>query len=164
MDLNCGCPANTVTGNGAGSSLLRTPALLHACVKAMAAAATGSGVPVSVKMRSGFLERPRWRLAGQIAMSRAAFFGRMKKIMRYIFGGEPELWKACDELLRAQPGAMSEDELVETMCGQVARHWAGTGPSQRMLFNHMSKEARVESTSIPVATGGALWLSRRRGQ
>eukprot|EP00983_Pelagomonas_calceolata_P056127 1144451-Pelagomonas_calceolata.AAC.4 len=35
VDLNCGCPANIVTGHGAGSSLLRTPELLQRCVQAM---------------------------------------------------------------------------------------------------------------------------------
>ena len=53
VDLNCGCPANTVTGKGAGSSLLRDPGRVEACVSAMVAAAEGL-VPVSVKMRSGF--------------------------------------------------------------------------------------------------------------
>lgn len=37
-------------------------------------------------------------------MSRSAFFGRMKKIMRYLFSGEPELWQASEAILRAQPG------------------------------------------------------------
>lgn len=54
IDLNCGCPANTVTGRGAGSSLLRETALLHACVRAMADAAAAHGAVVSVKLRAGF--------------------------------------------------------------------------------------------------------------
>jgi len=53
VDLNCGCPANTVTGKGAGSSLLRDPLRVEACVTAMVEAAEGR-VPISVKMRSGF--------------------------------------------------------------------------------------------------------------
>jgi hypothetical protein len=32
VDLNCGCPANVVTGKGAGSSLLRDPNDVYACV------------------------------------------------------------------------------------------------------------------------------------
>jgi len=51
IDLNCGCPSNTVTGRGAGSSLLREPTLLHEVARAMAEAVS---VPVTVKMRSGF--------------------------------------------------------------------------------------------------------------
>jgi len=56
VDLNCGCPANTVTGRGAGSSLLREPALLSDCLRAMVAAAASRGASVSVKMRSGFAD------------------------------------------------------------------------------------------------------------
>lgn len=51
VDLNCGCPSNTVTGRGAGSSLLKTPDLLYEIVKAMKDRAT---VPISVKLRSGY--------------------------------------------------------------------------------------------------------------
>lgn len=54
VDLNCGCPANTVTGRGAGSSLLQTPGHLGACVSAMAAAAQAHGAQVSVKLRAGY--------------------------------------------------------------------------------------------------------------
>ena len=32
VDLNCGCPAKSVTGKGAGSSLLRHPEHVHACL------------------------------------------------------------------------------------------------------------------------------------
>lgn len=50
-----GCPANVVTGNGAGSSLLRQPSQLQDLVAAMVSA-VGQQVPVSVKMRSGFTD------------------------------------------------------------------------------------------------------------
>lgn len=53
IDLNCGCPSNTVTGKGAGSSLLLDPEHLHSIAKAMVKAVK---VPVSVKMRSGFAD------------------------------------------------------------------------------------------------------------
>lgn len=51
IDLNCGCPSNTVTGRGAGSSLLREPNLLHQIARSMVKAVS---IPVSLKMRSGF--------------------------------------------------------------------------------------------------------------
>jgi nifR3 family TIM-barrel protein len=51
IDLNCGCPSNTVTGRGAGSSLLKDPAFLHDNAKAIVKAVS---IPVTVKMRSGF--------------------------------------------------------------------------------------------------------------
>jgi len=51
IDLNCGCPSNTVTGKGAGSSLLRDPETLHQVAKALVKAVS---IPVTVKMRSGY--------------------------------------------------------------------------------------------------------------
>ncbi|MEI8365203.1 MAG: tRNA-dihydrouridine synthase family protein [Parachlamydiaceae bacterium] len=51
IDINCGCPSNTVTGHGAGSSLLKDPNFLHENAKAVVKAVS---IPVTVKMRSGY--------------------------------------------------------------------------------------------------------------
>lgn len=51
IDLNCGCPSNTVTGRGAGSSLLKDSSLLYRIAHEMVKAVS---VPVSIKMRSGY--------------------------------------------------------------------------------------------------------------
>jgi nifR3 family TIM-barrel protein len=51
IDLNCGCPSNTVTGNGAGSSLLKNPELLHKIASTMCKSVK---IPVTLKMRSGY--------------------------------------------------------------------------------------------------------------
>ncbi len=51
IDLNCGCPSNTVTGKGAGSSLLKEPSHLHRIASSMVKAVS---VPVTIKMRSGY--------------------------------------------------------------------------------------------------------------
>ncbi len=51
IDLNCGCPSNTVTGRGAGSSLLKEPNFLHQVAKSMVQAVS---IPVTIKMRSGY--------------------------------------------------------------------------------------------------------------
>jgi tRNA-dihydrouridine synthase C len=58
IDLNCGCPSNTVTGKGAGSSLLKTPEHLHAVLCAMVQAVS---VPVTAKLRSGFSDTSLFR-------------------------------------------------------------------------------------------------------
>ncbi len=58
IDLNCGCPSNTVTGKGAGSSLLKDPDLLHQIARSMVKAVS---VPVTVKMRSGFEDISRFK-------------------------------------------------------------------------------------------------------
>lgn len=51
IDINCGCPSHTVTGRGAGSSLLKDPNILHEVAKSVVQAVS---IPVTVKMRSGF--------------------------------------------------------------------------------------------------------------
>lgn len=51
IDLNCGCPSNTVTGRGAGSSLLKDPSLLYEVAKSLVKAVE---VPVTAKLRSGY--------------------------------------------------------------------------------------------------------------
>lgn len=51
IDLNCGCPSNTVTGRGAGSSLLKDPNSLYKIAEAMVKAVS---IPVTAKLRSGF--------------------------------------------------------------------------------------------------------------
>ncbi|MBJ7449937.1 MAG: tRNA-dihydrouridine synthase family protein [Parachlamydiales bacterium] len=53
IDLNCGCPSNTVTGRGAGSSLLKDPELLYQVAKSMV---DSVDIPVTAKLRSGFLD------------------------------------------------------------------------------------------------------------
>lgn len=53
IDINCGCPSNTVTGRGAGSSLLKDPSFLHQVAKSVVKAVS---IPVSIKMRSGYAD------------------------------------------------------------------------------------------------------------
>ncbi len=54
IDLNCGCPVPKIVRAGAGSALLRNPALIGEIVCAMRRA---SSVPVSVKIRKGWDEQ-----------------------------------------------------------------------------------------------------------
>lgn len=51
IDVNCGCPSNTVTGRGAGSSLLKDPSILNEVAKSVVQAVS---IPVTIKMRSGY--------------------------------------------------------------------------------------------------------------
>lgn len=54
VDLNVGCPAKRVNGNGAGASLLQTPQAVYDITSAMVRATLGTDTTVSVKMRSGY--------------------------------------------------------------------------------------------------------------
>jgi tRNA-dihydrouridine synthase C len=51
IDINCGCPSNTVTGRGAGSSLLKDPKYLYEVGRAVRGAIS---IPMTIKMRSGY--------------------------------------------------------------------------------------------------------------
>ena len=53
FDLNFGCPAPKITGNGEGSALMREPELIGRIVRAMVDAVD---VPVTVKIRAGWDE------------------------------------------------------------------------------------------------------------
>ncbi|MCI1966112.1 MAG: tRNA dihydrouridine synthase DusB [Oscillospiraceae bacterium] len=54
IDLNMGCPAPKITGSGAGSALMKTPAL---CGEIVAAVRDAVPVPVTVKIRAGWDEK-----------------------------------------------------------------------------------------------------------
>ena len=51
IDLNFGCPAPKITGNGEGSAMLREPELIGRVVAAVVAAVR---IPVTVKLRAGW--------------------------------------------------------------------------------------------------------------
>ncbi len=53
IDINMGCPAHRIVGNGEGSALMKTPDLAG---KLIEAAVKASEVPVTVKMRAGWDE------------------------------------------------------------------------------------------------------------
>jgi tRNA-dihydrouridine synthase B len=62
IDINMGCPVRKVCKTGAGASLLDEPGLAVALARA---AAEGSGLPVTVKLRSG--QRPGERTGAELA-------------------------------------------------------------------------------------------------
>jgi tRNA-dihydrouridine synthase C len=72
IDVNCGCPSNTVTGRGAGSSLLKDPKVLHEVTKAVVQAVS---IPVTIKMRSGYED---------ISLFRENLFAAQESGARYI--------------------------------------------------------------------------------
>lgn len=51
IDINMGCPAPKIAGNGAGSALMKTPDLAGEIIRAVADAVT---IPVTVKIRKGW--------------------------------------------------------------------------------------------------------------
>src|SRR5438270_10389324 len=70
INLNCGCPSDRVQSGRFGACLMREPALVADCVKAMVDAVA---IPVTVKCRIGVDEQePREALFGLVAAPAAA--------------------------------------------------------------------------------------------
>ena len=74
IDINMGCPAPKVAGNGGGSALMKDPQLAGRIVKAVSAAVP---VPVTVKFRKGWDEnsvnaRFQWERSGSPVAQGAA--------------------------------------------------------------------------------------------
>ena len=74
IDINCGCPVPKIIKTGAGSALTRDPERLYKVAEAVVKAAGGraeeGGVPVTVKIRSGWEQKQMtWREAAQAALS-----------------------------------------------------------------------------------------------
>ena len=73
IDINCGCPVPKIIKTGAGSALTRDPERLYEVAGAVVRAAGGpvckGGVPVTVKIRSGW-DKPNitWKEAAQAAL------------------------------------------------------------------------------------------------
>ena len=59
IDINMGCPAKKVCNVWAGSALMRNEPLALAIVDAVVAACTPRGVPVTLKMRTGWCDAER---------------------------------------------------------------------------------------------------------
>jgi len=67
IDINCGCPVPKIVKTGAGSALTRDPDRLHKVAKAVVEAA--EGVPVTVKIRSGWEQKMMtWKEAAEAAV------------------------------------------------------------------------------------------------
>lgn len=75
IDINVGCPMPKITKTGAGSALMRNPQHLYKVVKAVVEAVTrsGSDIPVTVKIRSGWSQTElTWKEAAQAAVDAGA--------------------------------------------------------------------------------------------
>ncbi|MFR3788201.1 MAG: tRNA dihydrouridine synthase DusB [Agathobaculum desmolans] len=80
IDINMGCPAPKIAGNGDGSALMRDPALAARVIEAVACAVD---VPVTVKFRKGWDEQSQnyvefARMAEQAGAAALAVHGRTR--------------------------------------------------------------------------------------
>jgi len=116
IDVNCGCPSNTVTGRGAGSSLLKNPDFLHQIVKEVVRAVS---IPVTIKMRSGYNDtalfkenllaaqesgvsyitlHPRTKIDGYSPPARWDLIAEAKSILKIPLVGNGDIWTVQDAI------------------------------------------------------------------
>jgi len=136
IDINAGCPVPKVTKTGAGSALMKDPEKIQRIVRAVVKAASsysieGRGVPVTIKLRSGwddasinYLEcaqaaleagaamvslHPRTRAQGYGGKSNWAYIRELVQKLPVPVAGSGDLWSAND----------AKKMLEETGCAAV---------------------------------------------
>jgi hypothetical protein len=57
--------------------------------------------------------------------------------MKYLFSGQPDLRRSCEQLLRVQPNQVSAEHLLQDMTQQV-RRW---GPAQCWALDYCMQSA-----------------------
>jgi nifR3 family TIM-barrel protein len=106
VDLNAGCPVPKVVKNGAGSALMREPLRLGKVLEAMvrASAEKLGGVPVSVKMRSGWdASSKNYAECARIAFeSGAAMVSLHPRTRSQMYGGKSD-WSCIADLVTRLP-------------------------------------------------------------
>jgi tRNA-dihydrouridine synthase B len=92
IDINMGCPAKKVCSQWAGSALMQDERLAVAIVEAVVAACAPQGVPVTLKMRSGWCaaERNALRLARAAESAGVAMVTVHGRTREQGYGGEAE--------------------------------------------------------------------------
>jgi tRNA-dihydrouridine synthase B len=92
IDINMGCPAKKVCNTWAGSALMQDEPLALAIVEAVVAACTPRGVPVSLKMRTGWCtaERNALRLARAAESAGVAMLTVHGRTREQGYGGQAE--------------------------------------------------------------------------
>ncbi|NBT74654.1 MAG: tRNA dihydrouridine synthase DusB [Betaproteobacteria bacterium] len=84
IDINMGCPAKKVCHKAAGSALMRDEALVRAILESVVRAAEGTGVPVTLKMRTGWSAAERnavqlAQMAESIGVAMVTVHGRTRE-------------------------------------------------------------------------------------
>jgi tRNA-dihydrouridine synthase B len=131
IDLNLGCPVPKVCKTGAGAALLRDPDRALAIARA---AMEGSGLPVTVKLRSGVEPRDRFgfelavRMASEAGVAAIAFHPRSAAVHH---SGRPDY-----ALARELAGAVEVPVIISgglRTAGAARRAYAESGADAVMI-------------------------------
>ncbi len=131
VDINMGCPVRKVTSGGAGAALLANPRLAGEIV---AAAVRGAGIPVTVKIRSGFGKDADTSLdvAAEAFGAGAAAVTLHPRTRGQMFSGRAD-WSQIARLKRAFPGRAIIGNGDVRGPGDAARLVAETGCDSVMI-------------------------------
>ena len=158
IDLNFGCPAPKITGNGEGSALMREPERL---AEVVAAAAAATRLPVTVKIRSGWDEdsvnAPEVALLCQQAGAQAVAVHARTRMQQY--SGRAD-WSIIRRVKQAvtipvlgngdvRSGADALRMIAETGCDGVIVGRAAQG--NPWIFGEIRAALRGESWTPPTA-------------
>jgi tRNA-dihydrouridine synthase len=145
IDLNMGCPVPKVMKNGAGAALISDPAV---AVEIARAAAEGSGLPVTVKLRSGQKKgeadgfQLALRLVDEAGVAAIAFHPRSAQVHHK---GSPD-YELAAKLVDQLPvpvilsGGMSDNDATlaaREQTGAAAVMLARGGLGNPWLFEHL---------------------------
>jgi tRNA-dihydrouridine synthase C len=170
IDINCGCPSNTVTGRGAGSSLLKEPNFLHEIVKAVVQAVN---VPVTVKLRSGYHDtslfkdnllaaqesgisyltlHPRTKVDGYGPPARWDLIAEAKSILKIPVVGNGDILTVEDALKMLQTGCdalmIGRGSIINPfLFHQIRAHFAKT--SYKPVWDDLKNYFTVYLSEIP---------------
>jgi nifR3 family TIM-barrel protein len=183
VDINAGCPVPKVTKTGAGSALMKNPGLLGRMVEAAVRASRESlgGVPVTVKMRSGWdALSVNYRECARIACGAgAALISLHARTRAQGYGGEAD-WSHIADLAAVLPVPVAgsgdlhtpedaERMLRETGCAAVmfARGALGNPfifAAARSLLTGASWQPPSVQERLAAASGHLLMLAEDRGE
>jgi len=128
IDLNAGCPVPKVVKTGAGSALMKDPPLLGRIIEAMVRSSEEylGGVPVTVKMRSGWDNNSKnYRECARIAVEAgAAMVSLHPRTRSQNYGGKSD-WSLIADLAAVLPvpvtgsGDLGRPEDARTMLAET---------------------------------------------
>ncbi len=156
FDVNFGCPAPKITGNGEGSAMMRNPKKISAVVRALADA---TKLPVTVKIRSGWDDDAvnAVEIAGICADSGAKAITVHARTRAQQYAGKAD-WRVIRDVKRAVPvpvfgngdvcsGSDAMRMLNETGCDAVVVGRAAQG--NPWVFREIAAAMRGASVEPP---------------
>jgi tRNA-dihydrouridine synthase B len=173
IDLNMGCPVRKVVKTGAGAALLDQPDLAVAVARA---AAEGSGLPVTVKLRSGLEPGDRagydlaLRLAADAGVAAIGFHPRSAAVHHR---GEPDCVLAAELVAELRARSLACPVVISGGLGDAARARsayersgadavmvARGGLGNPWIFEELTGE-RVDAPSGPEVIAELRWVLDR---